>query len=253
MKQFLNLTILLLLSASLFISCTKKSNPAEPIVPDDTTATYTPSDSARTHFLLDATDFAVDYLFETQHTDTSKVIVPINIVNQYLFPLARLYDARNEISLLDTLIIQKRVLKYEVSSYGVILRVDTICDWVQNLMHGVTPTGNFIIDSLSNLYDLQFESFAPWGNLIYFKTIQTPMNNYALSNALRAVPEILFAVPNYCIRTQTKLEIVPSATSTIVHFYYGYGDCPSGCSGYERWSFSVSTDYKVTYLGYLLQ
>lgn len=250
MKKISNLIcILAILSFTLF-SCKSDS----PIKPIDGGNTYTPSDSARNHFLADATDFALDYLFDTLSPDTTKIIVPDSILNKYLFPLACLYDKRFEIPILDTLIIQMRIHKYRISSSSLFIRADTTFEWVQNVKAGITPTGNIIIDSLTQLYKLSYKTIL-WGSqgLAWFTTTQPPMNNNALSRAFLSTPGVVKSSPNSLISFTSKLEIIPTSSETTIYLYKGYGDCIAGCFGYDRWTFTVNNKFEIEYNGYLHQ
>jgi hypothetical protein len=211
---------------------------------------YAPSNDARDHFLLDATDFAVDKLFATSSPDTDNIFVPDTLLNEYLNPLTCLYNSRDSIPLLENLINQKRIHKQLIQSYSLAFKVDTTYEWVQNIKNKISPTGNHTIDSLIELCSLEFALPHYWWAYTWITTRQPPLNIPALGNVFLAVPGVLDAEPNALYSFYTKLDVIPSADFTTVIFYYGYGDCESGCLGYEQWTFTVSSDYKVTYKGY---
>ena len=211
---------------------------------------YRPTNDARNHFLLDATDFAVDELFASMSPDTSKIFIADSMLIKYLYPLACLYDSRDSIPLLDTLIMQKDIHKEYISNFSLSFLVDTTYEWVQNVKHGVSPTGNNTVDSLVELCSLSFVLPHYWDIHPWISTRQPPINIHALVSVFRTVPGVLYAEPGGILHSFTKLEVMPSSGFTTVIFYYGYGDCWAGCFGYESWTFRVSRDYKVTYLGY---
>jgi hypothetical protein len=224
-----------------------------PVKPIDDTVHYTPSDSAIQYFLSDATDFAVEHLFTTMSPDTSQVIVPDSVLNKYLLPLACLYDKRHEIPLLDTLLVQMQIHKEIISCLGTVIKADTNYEWVQNVRKGISPTGDVTVDSLVQLYNLEFTPIYGWGfqGFARIGTRQSPMNSYALGHAFRSAPGVISTQPDYMTHYSSRLIIVLSASEATIYLYKGYGDCPAGCFGYDRWTFSVSDKFEVNYLGYL--
>ena len=222
--------------------------------PDDTSH-YIPSDSAKMYFLADATDFAVDYLFATRSPDTSKVFISVSILNKYLLPLACLYDRHHEIPILDTLLVQSQIHKEIISSSSLLIKVDTALAWAKNVKKGISPTGNLTVDSLMQLYNLRFRPDPLWGlqGLAWLTTIQSPLNTYALGQDFLSAAGVVSAEPNNMISIYSKLYLIIRASETTIYLYKGYGDCPLGCFGYDRWTFTVSKNFEVTYQGYLHQ
>jgi len=251
MKYVVTVFILLLL---LLITSCMENNVIGPLV-TQTSFRYIPSNEAREHYLLKATEFAVEYLIATKSPDTNSIIVPEIILNKFLYPLAFLYDSCKSIPLLDTLIIQKHIRKQINHCYGSAIKVDTSYLWAKNIKNDILPTGNIIVDSLVKLYSLEFDRDIWWGfqGYAWIFIRHKPLNVWALGNAFRKVPGVFNTEPNTAISFFSDLDVIPSSTQTTVRFYAGYGDCFAGCFGYERWTFTVSRDYKIKYEGYLLQ
>jgi len=249
MQRFSSVSLSVVLVCLLMSSCNSDPSTGD----DGSPSTYEPSDSARAHFLLDATDFAVEYLIATRSPDQARISVPENVLNSYLLPLARLYDERARIPLLDTLIIQQRIHKQQNNSYSLLIHAETRPTWVYCVKNKIFPTRDPIVDSLVVRYNLQFEDPILWDFMgtTWFATIQPPLNTFALGRAFREAPGVLETTPNFLSSYGTKLEVLPSGSKTLVRFYRGYGDCSAGCPGYDRWTFSVSKEYDVTYEGYL--
>jgi hypothetical protein len=197
-------------------------------------------------------DFTVEYLYEVKSPDTSLVLPPDSILNKYLLPLARLYDERDVIPLLDTLIFQKEIHKLYISSLSLSIEANSSNAWVQNVMNGITPTGNVSVDSLVRLYNLRFQYFRSPGHPqdLWFETFQEPLNTYALGKAFRSVEGVLATTPNQWIYFFTRLAVTPTPAGTVIRFYYGYGDCFAGCFGYDYWTFSVDKNFDVVYQGH---
>ncbi|MBL7994969.1 hypothetical protein JNM05_06310 [bacterium] len=240
----------------IFMSCESESNSRTNndhlTPPDDTLSTYSPSNEGKLHFLLDATDFAVDHLFAKADPDTAMIRIPDTILNKYLYPLAALYDSRDSIPLLDTLIIMKNIHNKVSSNYGLALNVDTLQEWVHNLKIGTFPTGNTTVDSLTTTFSLNFSPPSLWDfhGYPWFFVSHPPLNVRALANAFAKVPGVVYAGPNHYYNFSTKLEMHLSTEADSINMYYGYGNCIGGCSGYERWIFIVYKNRRVVYAGY---
>lgn len=215
---------------------------------------YTPSDSARANFLADATDFAVGHLYIMQSPDTASLFVPDSVLNLFLYPLACLYDKRHEIPLLDTLIVQRQVHSEVVWCQSLLLTLDTSFSWVKKIREGKSPTGNSTVDSISQLCNLRFSwIFVTLDGRAFVASYEDPVNNYVLEKIFLSIPGVLAAHAQAMIDNYSKLNIVRSSCGTIVYLYYGYGDCPLGCFGYDRWTFSVSNTYEVKFEGFVHQ
>ena len=183
-----------------------------------------------------------------------KVGVPDGALRKYLLPLAQLYDARPAQPLLDTLITQKCIHKQLISCMGLMVKADTTFAWVQNLVKNIVPTGEPGVDSLLSNYDLEFKSTLLWGwrGYTWLEFSHRPLNTKALARRFLGAPGVANASPNSIYFFVTKLEVLPSPERSTVRFYYGYGDCMSGCFGYERWTYSVTKDNEVIYEGYVI-
>jgi hypothetical protein len=222
--------------------------------PPNGSATYLPSDSARSYFLPEATDYAIGHLLLHSSSDTSSLFVPDSIVNIYLRPLAALYDNRGSIPILDTLLGQRMIHAELVWCKSVSLKLDTSFHWVQNIIRGVTPTGDPRVDSLVQLCKLRFSApvvlLPSYGlTAVYHE----PLNTDVLSKDFRAIPGVITAGAQCLIDYQSKLSMTLSPSGASINLYYGYGDCPLGCFAYDRWTFTVSEDYEVKYMGYTHQ
>lgn len=264
MKIFLyGLCCLIVLAFSCQEHASKLDNddlPINEILPDCpnivVNTTYSVSDSGKAHFLDDATNFTIDYLFANALPCTSLIRIPDSLVNRFLFPLAYLYDSRDSFPLLDTLIIQKGIHKKTKVTSGLILTADTANQWMQNVHHGIVPTGNATFDSLLLLYSLEINSTLLWGfNNYAYVIINTtePLNTKALAKIFNGVPGVGDTQPDTGYNVLTKLEIETHSGYSRVIFYYGYGDCMSGCFGYNKWTFDITTNGVVSFQGHEIQ
>jgi hypothetical protein len=184
---------------------------------------YVPSDSARTYFLLDATDFAVEYLTSAQSPDTASIRVPDAIVNRYLYPLCALYDKRGEFPILDSLLFTLQIHKQSVTSKSLWVEADTMYAWARNVGRGIFPTGDRTVDSLAETYRLTFRPSYGWGygGFGWFTTDQPPLNTRALGRAFLSVPGVVLTGPNAYWNFQTALTLTVTDSVSVVTFAEG--------------------------------
>jgi hypothetical protein len=207
---------------------------------------YMPSDSARAHFLPEATDFAMLYLSSIRSPDTMLVSVPDSILSLFLYPLASLYDGQGDLPILDTLITQLGIRKNLIWSVGTNMSADTSEAWVRNVVSGISPTGNPTVDSLVALYDLRLEGdgFVVSGRT-FLSVSHPPLNSQALARVFETVPGVYTARAGLVLYYGSSIDFELYSDASIIQFGL------ERSASYDRWSFSVNQDYQVAYLGTL--
>ena len=64
-----------------------------------------------------------------------------------------------------------------------------------------------------------------------------PANTHPLSGVYDRLPEVRFAGPPLMMGGGSDLTVLPRGDSVEIHATRGWGDCPSGCIYYRRWTF----------------
>ena len=176
--------------------------------------------------------------------------MPDSLVQCYLYPLARLYDERPENSLLDSLIGIFNLHRYRLQTFSTSVGAETSQVWVKNIKNGTIPTGDPVVDSLIASYGLTVGSILDFGAQIGIEFRHRPLNTRALSRSFLGILGVVWASPSGGFYSGSDLFVEPFSEGTLVQFLNGHGDCPSGCFWYERWTFTVSKDFEVQYLGW---
>ncbi|KAB2877522.1 hypothetical protein F9K33_16250 [bacterium] len=210
--------------------------------------TYAPSDSAIAYFQNDAGTFAIEQLFHEKSPDTLSIIIPDRKLDYYLNALGLLYDKKDEFIALDSVINKVHIHKQQRYSTGLGFLVDTTYQWFKNIRDGLPQSGNTTIDSLAQLYSMAFhtDSFSD----LMSANLSSPLNTYALARLFTTIPGIRSSGPDGYYSWYTNLTFKEGNGEVRIRFYLGYGDCPSGCGGYDYWDFVVTNDGKINYKGF---
>jgi hypothetical protein len=110
----------------------------------------------------------------------------------------------------------------------------------------IIPTGYYSLDSIIDEYDLSIDYYGTYFNLFFWHVVvfKFPLNYNIppLARAFETLPDVYFSEPESIGGDGADISedpfIIIGEDSGINLFYsYGWGDCPSGCTGDRTWWF----------------
>ncbi|ALO14451.1 hypothetical protein L21SP5_00780 [Salinivirga cyanobacteriivorans] len=125
---------------------------------------------------------------------------------------------------------------------GLSLKVQTDAPEVQNMVNGVTPTGNALLDSLLNIYAFDSVKLAysypefPWLTLY----TQEIWNMIPIAHEFEQIDAVLLSdlYPG-CVGDGNTITMERNNDFAKLTFSIGWGDCPAGCINHRYWEFRV--------------
>ncbi|MBW6491630.1 MAG: T9SS type A sorting domain-containing protein [Lentimicrobium sp.] len=125
--------------------------------------------------------------------------------------------------------------------------------WMLQLKNRIIPTGHPEIDSLIATYQLTFRFYYDYPDHIQYDiaSLRSPtnLNIAALAELFEEIPDVDYAEENrYMGDGMNIYESIASDHIQLV-YYYGWGDCPSGCTYRRYYKFKVYYDCSVEFCG----
>lgn len=181
---------------------------------------------------------------------TDSIEIPEEHIDTALNALLTIWNA-DELAARDTVV---EMLEIDAAiDYGVKLfriKCDTSVNWMNQIVEGNAVSGNDTVDSLLNLYNLyySFHSIIDSNNYVYF-TSEICYNMPQLSTLFEDVSGVIsvFATSGYIAHVYENIEMSIHTDYVILHYSYGWGDCPSGCLNWRYWDFKVYYDCSVEF------
>jgi hypothetical protein len=135
----------------------------------------------------------------------------------------------------------------------IIIKCDTSVHWMNQIIDGNALSGNYTVDSLLNLYNLEYLSNSVVGsnNYVYF-TSEICYNMPQLSTQFEGISGVIsvFAqAGNTSAQIHENIEMAIHSDYVLLHYLFGWEDCPSGCLNWRFWQFRVYYDCSVEYVG----
>ncbi|MEA1873309.1 MAG: T9SS type A sorting domain-containing protein [Bacteroidota bacterium] len=134
------------------------------------------------------------------------------------------------------------------------LKCDTTVSWVEQMENGSFPTGNDTINSLINNYYLSISNIindTAYPHLYFFLTADSNYNMPQLSTLFENVSGVIsvFAMSgNVAHLFHENIEMDIYSDNVVLHYSFGWGDCPSGCLNWRFWDFKVYYDCSVEFI-----
>jgi hypothetical protein len=124
---------------------------------------------------------------------------------------------------------------------------------MNQIVDGNALSGNYTVDSLLNLYDLEYLSNSVIGsnNYVLF-TSENYYNMPQLSTQFEGISGVIsvFApAGNTSAQIHENIEMAVYSDYVLLHYSFGWEDCPSGCLNWRFWNFKVYYDCSVEYVG----
>lgn len=133
----------------------------------------------------------------------------------------------------------------------VLLVLEKDAPFAEKWKNGTLTTGNATIDGLTSKYSLTIKSYRD-GGLGPMVTLRSKvyLNTTHLSKELTACDGIRFAEPEAPMGDGNNIESAPGGKNAFgFKFSEGWGDCPSGCINRRYYTFYVSPEGAVQYMG----
>jgi len=125
--------------------------------------------------------------------------------------------------------------------------------WMFQLKNGIIPTGHPEIDSLIANYQLTFRRYYDYPDHIQYDIASlrstTNLNIAALAVLFEEIPDVDHAKENRYMGDGMNIWESISDEHIQLVYYYGWGDCPSGCTYRRYWKFKVYYDCSVEFCG----
>jgi len=120
--------------------------------------------------------------------------------------------------------------------YHISVSVDTNKNWANNWVEGIKNTGIIKIDSIINDYNLEV-NFVFKSDSIYWFQIKSskPINYISLMEKFKNTNEFINIEPTVFIGTGSNISLSKENQIRYYKYYYGWGDCPSGCINHHYW------------------
>lgn len=219
-------------------------------------------DSVERHYRADAARMARTVLSKRDsHFSDDSITIPRSLQDTMLGVLMAVFNSG--LPAADSAVGHIWVESHYLSYYGVThihcfdsttlqqiaIECDTSIAWQARLAARSLPTGNSRIDSLFDLYGLTFRdpnSYSQYVTLLckeYCNTIALAKEwNHRAASATMATGGTLLGDGSYMVA-------VESDSGWGVRYHWGLGDCPSGCTSWYDWTFSVFPDCSVRPIG----
>ena len=141
------------------------------------------------------------------------------------------------------------------SSYiydSIYVQITPSCPWLQNWQNLIIQTGVPALDSLLSKYGFIVSDF--WSNYfdVAILTTNQHINVKPLCDIIATFNGVVYAEPISRIGFGDEINYTKTETNRFVNFVIGFGDCPSGCTGFRTYKFQVDTDCSVQYFGSFL-
>ncbi len=240
-------TILLFLSAILFIGCAPTDNVIED--PDDIIAvssSCTANSTIKELYIKDAERMALRIILsDANHPWKDSVVIYRPQVGEILQGLLAVHNGFN-MPYRDTVIAVYGIHSHEdIVLDRLLVEVDQSFNWVQQWKLGNQISGNNTVDNIMDKYGLTLDNYYQWsiGDYAMVKSSES-LNLNALAKVFESVPGVLSAEVDAVIGGGNDITYINHPEDNYKEYIYsvGYGDCPAGCTKRRYYRFHVITD-----------
>ena len=208
-------------------------------------STCSPSAALARAYENDVKDLAVQRMYAVHSPDTSLILIPLADQDSIVNGMAAICN-------LDSIVNADSVFrKYCIHQFpnGVIrtsleVVVDTTYGWVRQWRALNTITGNGRLDSFLARYSYTLTSY---DTATYTAKISTTMvlNSKAFADSLASFPGVFSTYSDFIIGDHNYIQYSCDSVKTY-KFRLGWGDCLSGCTSNEVWTYRVDSSCNVT-------
>jgi hypothetical protein len=137
------------------------------------------------------------------------------------------------------------------ATHDLLLWINAGTAWADAWSRGERFTGNPDVDGLLRTYDLTLARYFPLtgGDALVVLHSAAPINVGALAPLFAEISGVRFSEPDGVIGDGNDIRASFGDEALGLDYRLGWGDCPAGCTAGHVWTFLVSSDGTVTYLG----
>jgi hypothetical protein len=209
-------------------------------------------DSIVAKYETDADRLAVKAIFATNSNDMYDVVINENMSERILNALISVYNVTNmpeRDEVIDSFDIHTG---QDPSLNKFSVRVDSNELWAQNIKNGIIPTGNSIVDSLSDVYNLVIDNYYTYAYTSHAHTIifysQNNLNLKPLALELLNVPGVYTSNVSLYQSDGNDIDVVLHSDYIELTYIHGWGFCNLGCMFKKFYTFKVYNDCSVEFL-----
>lgn len=132
------------------------------------------------------------------------------------------------------------------------MSIDTNYLWAKDIANNTRPNSNAVIENLLTKYYFNTQYFLAISGIGYVDFVSdSAFNMNAVCKEFLAVNGTYTATgSNFIVGDGDKMSIDTIINAyTIINFWHGWGDCPSGCLNHIEWKFKVYSNCDVELLG----
>jgi hypothetical protein len=237
------------LTLAVVLGCADPIGPADvyPLVLEPAGVQLT--EAERLAYEEDAVRLAIRRLAETGSPALRDVIPPAGLVASLKNALVHVHATSHPVR--DTVIDLYRIRTFpEPATREIMVRVDPTQGWTAAWREYNARTGNQAVDALVETYGLSVRAYYQWsiGEVAMLRSSR-PLNAAALATRFEPIPGVIWAERNGAVGDGPDIRASVHGEGWRLDYSVGFGDCPAGCIYRHTWSFAVSADGVVTFLG----
>ena len=195
------------------------------------------NDSDRNQYYNDAAFIEFGELLKNSTKKTNQVELNENSILSYYEDLLYIYN--NSFSVSNSFFEYATLLHSLGTSalYRITVSVDTNKFWSNNWKDGVKSTGLPEIDSIISIYNLEVKLLYELnGKYQYEIQSKIPINYLALIQKFKETEKFVYVEPTILTGGGSNISLRTENNHRYYTYYYGWGDCPSGCINYHYWT-----------------
>jgi hypothetical protein len=198
------------------------------------------NDSTKNQYYKDAAFIEFGELIKDSIKKANQVELNENSILSYYDDLLYIYD--NSFKISNTFFEYATLLHSYASSvlYQITLTVDTNKSWSGNWKNGKKSTGLQEIDTIISNYNLNVHFvFESQGKYLYEIKSIAPLNYLSLIKKLKETEEFIYVEPTVLVGGGSNISLKIENNYRHYKYYFGWGDCPSGCINYHYWTIEL--------------
>jgi hypothetical protein len=194
----------------------------------------------------DAYDLAIRQLRRDRAPSQQAIEIPAELVTSLYKALGAVFASKHPAR--DSVVVMRNIHVFPASR-ELLVGLDDSQPWTRAWPSGQQKTGNAAVDEILAKYELQvkWNGFSPNG----FAQL-TPgrvINVLPVAEALARIPGVRYAEQNGIGGDGGDITAYRTTAGWKLDYSYGSGDCPAGCIQRHYWTFEVSNDGRVEFVG----
>ncbi|PLX09335.1 MAG: hypothetical protein C0596_01955 [Marinilabiliales bacterium] len=205
------------------------------------------------NYKIDAGVLTLRKFYDNDMNYMDSIEIPTLHVDTFLNALLAVWNA-SELPARDSVVDMLEIyaaFNYDVRGFS--FKCDKSLEWANNIIEGMDISGNEEVDSLMELYQLEYYYHLNSIDHYYIYLIShVNYNMPQLSKEFEQIPDIISV---FATEGQYANQMDRNITAEIhqeyidLEYSYGWGDCMSGCLNWRFWNFRTYYDCSVEYIG----